>query len=122
MHLLHRLILSLSALFLAGCASAPLKPEYTWLGYDLTARSDKPDHSKVLLFNSSNRFLYPTDLTARINIWIDGKAVGTCSIGEYVQVLVPKGERTLRLMHWDLVEFSSEHPLTLKSDETIVEV
>jgi hypothetical protein len=73
-----------------------------------------PDsRSRVVFFNSSNRAMYGIDKTGRIDIRIDGAALGTVDIGEYVQTFLPKGDHQVELRHRDTVWMKSNHRLAV---------
>jgi hypothetical protein len=103
-------ILVLVAMF--GCGAAILKPEYPFLGPDLAASPKSAANSKVLIYNNSNSLFEAT--AQPMEVRIDGKAVASLRIGEYVQLELPPGQYTLNLTHWDMAPFRRDHPLSVR--------
>jgi hypothetical protein len=97
----------------------PVRPEVPLLGNDLSAHAASPASAKLVLVNSSSKLLHGADNTARINIRIDGKAVGGPNIGEYVQVELPKGEHELEVWHLDMIKFATKRKVTVDQDLVI---
>lgn len=124
MHRAARLLLAsaLPALLLSACMMAPVRPDMPHLNDDISARSTRPDEVRLVFYNNSNKLTHGLDNTGRINVWLDGKAVGGPDIGEFVQVQVPRKPYRVRLVHLDMTEMSSEHQLDATADPTYVEV
>jgi hypothetical protein len=72
-----------------------------------------------VLVNNSSKLLHGTDGTGRINVLLDGKAVGGPNIGEYVQIEVPKGKHTLETWHLDVIKFRTEEEINVDQDLVI---
>lgn len=104
---------------LSGCAMAPVRPELPLLGNDLSVRSPSSDHAKLVLINNSSKLLHGADGTGRINVRLDGKAVGGPNIGEYLQVQVPKGRHSLEVWHLDVIKFRTEQEINVDQDLVI---
>jgi hypothetical protein len=118
-----RSIVALSSVaLLAGCMMAPIKPEITHLSEDIASRSSVPGEARLVFFNNSSKLMYGPDNTGRVNIWLNGKALGGPNIGEYIQVQLPKGKHQLTLMHLDMFEFRSVHDLEALDDLLFVEL
>jgi hypothetical protein len=96
---------SVLATSVAGCMMAPVRPEVPLLGSDLSVRSSNPDQVKLVFVNNSSKLLHGVDATGRINVRLDGKAVGGPNIREYVQVQVAKGKHTVEIWHRDVINF-----------------
>ena len=109
-------------LALAACMMAPVKPELTHLNEDVNSPSPVQREVRLVFFNNSSKLMYGPDNTGRINIWLNGKAVGGPDIGEYIQVQVPKGKHQLTLVHLDGIEFKSTHELQAVESLLFVEV
>jgi hypothetical protein len=109
-------------LALAACMMAPIKPEMLHLNEDVNSPSPVQGEVRLVFFNNSNKLMYGPDNTGRINIWLNGKAVGGPDIGEYIQVQVPKGKLQLTLVHLDGIEFKSTHELQAADRLLFVEV
>jgi hypothetical protein len=100
----------------SGCLMAPVRPEVPLLGSDLSVGSSRPDQAKLVFVNSSSKLLHGADATGRINVRLDGKAVGGPNVGEYLQVQVPKGKHTLEVWHRDVINFRTEHEINVDQD------
>ena len=107
------------ALCLTGCMMRPVRQEVPSLGNDLSARAASPATAKLVLVNNSGKLLHGADNTGRINVRIDGKAVGGPNIGEYVQVEVPKGKHQLEVWHLDLIKFATKQEVFVDQDLVI---
>lgn len=112
----------LATMALAGCMMAPIKPDMDHLDGAIDSRSSKPEEVRVVFFNNSNKLMYGVDNTGRVNITLNGKAVGGPNIGEYIQVQIPRGKHQVGLTHLDLFEFRSSHELDATADPLYVEV
>jgi hypothetical protein len=111
-------LLLVAAFFAAvsGCAMAPVQPEVPLLGSDLSVRSSNPNEAKLVFVNTTSKLSHGADGTSRINVRIDGKAVGGPNIGEYVQVQVPKGKHQVEVWHLDVMKFRSEEEINVDQD------
>lgn len=105
-----------------GCMVAPIQSELPLLGANLAQRSTQSGEVVMILFNNSSKLMYGLDSTGRINVRLNGKAVGGPNIGEYVMLQIPKGRHRLQLSHLDLIEFKSEHDIEAADDPLIVEM
>jgi hypothetical protein len=101
---------------LSGCAMAPVQPEVPLLGSDLSVRSSHPDQAKLVFVNTTSKLTHGADGTSRINVRLDGKAVGGPNIGEYVQIQVPKGRHHLEVWHLDVLKFRTEQEINVDQD------
>jgi hypothetical protein len=115
-------LIAFTATLLSGCMMAPIKPDLPHLNESIESRSTKADEARLIFFNNSNKLLFGLDNTGRINVLLNGKAVGGPNIGEYIQVQVPKGKYLLNLVHLDLFEFRSVHELDVQDDPLFVEL
>ncbi|GHA39862.1 hypothetical protein GCM10007103_21590 [Salinimicrobium marinum] len=78
-------------------------------------------NGKVLLYNGAN-FLHTMDNTARINIWIDDKALGQLRPGEYVVIDLDNQQYNIELLHLDAVKMRSRHSLEVNEDTKVIMV
>jgi hypothetical protein len=117
--LLPTLVAAVVSWTFSGCAMAPLRPEVPHLGNDLAVRASTPELAKLVLINNSSKMLHGADGTGRINVRLDGKAVGGPNIGEFVQIQVPKGMHTLEIWHLDLIKFRTEREIAVDQDLVI---
>lgn len=106
----------------SGCMVAPIQSELPLLAVDLEQRSTQSGEVVMILFNNSSKLMYGLDSTGRINVRLNGKAVGGPNIGEYVMLQIPKSKHRLLLSHLDLIEFKSEHDIEAADDQLIVEM
>ena len=108
-------------MMLAACASPRITPQTKLPGQRLT-ESTPGQKSRVVFFNSSNRAMYGVDKSGRIDIYIDGAALATVDIGEYVQTFLPKGDHQVELRHRDMVWMKSTHRLDVDREAEWVRV
>ncbi len=78
-------------------------------------------NGKVLLYNGAN-FLHTMDNTARLNIWIDDKALGQLRPGEYVVVELGEQEYEFELLHLDAVKMRSRHKVVVDENTKVIMV
>lgn len=114
------IILALS--LLTSCALKPIQSEFVYLYNDLNnVELDKLGDGKVLIYNGADA-LHKIDNTARLNIWIDGKALGQIRPSEYVIINLDKSEHTFKVLHIDLVNMRSEHNVLIDNDTKIIKI
>jgi hypothetical protein len=101
---------------LSGCMMAPVQPEVPLLGSDLSVRTATPDQFKLVLVNTTSKVTHGVDNTGRINVRIDGKAVGGPNIGEYLQVEVSRGKHQLEVWHRDVINFRTKKEFVVEQD------
>jgi hypothetical protein len=114
------LLAALTSVAVSGCALPPLAREVPLLRPELTTQPSKPENSKVLIYNNSNRLAFL--LTGKMHVRLNGRGVAALEIGEYVQIEVPKGKHTLMLSHWDMIVFNSIHELNVDASSIFVEI
>lgn len=115
------LLLTLAAVGVTGCSVLPpVKNEIPLVGPGGISRIDDPTRVKVLIFNASNPVWSGSN--SGKDIWLDGKGVGRIETGQYVELVVPKGSHTLKLLHQDLFDFYSTHEIKVSDDESIIEI
>jgi len=117
---LHSALLA-SIACIAGCSLTPVKNEMP-LVRSFTARATNSNDTKVVIFNESSMVLHGIDNTGRLNVKLDGKGVARLQIGEYVQVIVPRGKHQVYLEHRDMFMFRSDHELEFTNAETFLQV
>lgn len=79
-------------------------------------------HARVIFFNTSNRLLYGPDGTDRINVFVNGKPIGSIRIGNYLQVFLPIGSHRLTLRHRDIHDFQDDYRILIDGKLLLVEV
>jgi hypothetical protein len=118
------LLLSLllaSLLPLTGCFT-PVKNEIPLATGNLRSPPDNPNETRLVIYNKSNPVLYGLDGSSRINVKLNGKGVGRLNIGQYAQVIMPKGKCQVDMKHLDLVVFSSQRWVDLNDPVSFVEI
>ena len=81
-----------SLLFITSCALKPITSEYTFIKTDLAKINlDNLGEGTILVYNGANIF-HKMDNTARLNIWINGRALGQIRAGEYVIINLKDGK------------------------------
>lgn len=109
-------------ILLNSCALKPIKSEYNFsnsglINYDLT----KLGKGKVLIYNGAN-ILHKLDNTARLNIWINDKALGQIKPSEYVIIDLMYDKYQFKLLHIDLVNMRSNHQVEINEDTKVIMV
>ncbi len=89
------IILFLIIILLSSYALKPITSEYTFLKTDIEKVDlDKLGNGTVLIHNGAD-ILHKIDVTARLNIWIDNKALGQIRPSEYVIINLKEGKHLL---------------------------
>ena len=112
MKFLRLVLIALALAALAGCAVPRLASQFPPTDQRLTAPV-LTGHSRVIVFNASLVALPGVDHTDRLQVLIDGHALGSLDRGEYAQVFLPPGRHDVTLRHRDIVWFETEHPLLI---------
>lgn len=109
-------------ILISACGATPPVREVTLPEQKLGVESADRAHSKLVLFNDSNRVMYGMDGSGKINIHLDGKGAGQLRIGEYLILDVTKGAHKIDLLHVDMMTFKSSHDIEVKNDEEYAKV
>lgn len=116
------LIAVLLSLFLISCGLKPVASEYTFIKTDIEdVKLDDLGNGNVLIYNGAD-ILHKMDNTARLNIWIDNKAVGQLKPSEYAIINLESGPYQVRLLHIDVFNMKSEHQVVIDKDTKIIKV
>lgn len=116
------LIAVLLSLFLISCGLKPVASEYTFIQTDIEdVKLDDLGSGNVLIYNGAD-ILHKMDNTARLNIWIDNKAVGQLKPSEYAIINLESGPYQVRLLHIDVFNMKSEHEVVIDKDTKIIKV
>ncbi|TDO05070.1 hypothetical protein [Sunxiuqinia elliptica] len=108
------------AVFMGSCALRPIATEYPVKPLESDEiRLDKLGDGKVLIYNGAD-ILHKIDNTARLNIWIDNKALGQIRPGEYVVLEIGEGEHEFKLLHIDVFRMRSEHNVEIDPQTRII--
>ena len=62
------------------------------------------------------------DLTARLNIWIDDKALGQIKPSEYVIINLKNGEYQFKALHIDVVNMRSTHDVIIDNNTKVIKI
>ncbi len=109
-------------LFTTSCALKPIISEYNFIKTDL----EKVDLSKlgngtVLIYNGADVF-HKLDNTARLNIWINNKALGQIRGREYVIINLKKGNYQFKALHIDVVNMRSTHEVVIDETTKVIKI
>ena len=100
----------------------PLESEYSYINQDLGSIDfNELGNGKVLIYNDieSDRKI---GKAARLNIWIDNKALGQLNSREYVVIELESKTYLFKVNHFDVFTRSSEHKLEINNDTKIVKI
>lgn len=118
-------VLSLSflliALLLSGCLS-PVKNEIPLSGGSVLDNPQGTNDTRLTIYNDSNFLGFGLDGSGRINVKLNGQGVALIKIGEYAEVIVPKGKYEVELTHLDMTEFASRQQIELTEPVSILEI
>lgn len=115
--------LILIILFLtSSCALKPLKSEYTFVRDNMeNVNLDKLGNGKIMIYNGAD-ILHKVDVTGRLNVWIDDQALGQIRPAEYVVIELKQGNHEFKLLHIDMVNMRSTHPITITDTTTVIRI
>jgi hypothetical protein len=115
------LILLISTL--TGCSPLKyIKSEYNLIrtsGNDISL--SEFGNGKILIFNGSG-MMHKIDDTSRLNIWINGNALGQLKANEYAVLLLLPGTYNFRLQHKDFANFESTHEVEITKETSFIKV
>jgi hypothetical protein len=115
-------LLFFTVLLLTSCALKAIPSDYTFVKND----SEKLELSnlgngKVLIYNGAS-ILHKIDNTARLNVWIDDKALGQIRTGEYVVIDIEKGKHHFKSLHLDMVNMRSNDNIEIDENTKVIEI
>ena len=116
------LILFSIILLFTSCALKPIISEYTLVKTDL----EKVDIGKlgngiILIYNGAD-ILHKIDNTARLNIWIDNKALGQIRPREYVIINLKDGNYEFKALHIDILKMKSTHDVKIDVNTKVIKI
>ena len=118
----NKILLFSVLLLLTSCALKPIISEYNFIKTDLEkVELDKLGNGTILIYNGAN-ILHKVDLTARLNIWIDDKALGQIKPSEYVIINLKNGEYQFKALHIDVVNMRSTHDVTIDNNTKVIKI
>ena len=115
------LILVISTL--TGCSPLKsIKSEYNLIRTSAGGISaNEVGNGKILIFNGSG-MKNKIDDTSRLNIWINGNALGQLNANEYAVILLLPGTYNFRLQHKDVANFESTHEVEITKETIFINV
>lgn len=111
-----------TVLLLSSCALRPIPSEYSFVKTDLdSVNIDNLGNGQILIYNGAN-FLHRLDNTARLNAWIDNKALGQIRPAEFVIINLENGTYEFKLLHIDIVNMRSEHEVIIDNGIKVIKI
>lgn len=109
-------------LLVSSCALKPIISDYTFIKTNLeNVDFDKLGNGTVLIYNGAD-ILHKIDNTARLNIWINNKALGQIRSREYVIINLKKGKYQFKALHIDIVNMRSTHDVEIDENTKIIKI
>lgn len=109
-------------LFIVSCALKPIPSEYNFIKRDIEKIDlNELGNGNILIYNGAN-ILHKMDNTARLNIWIENKALGQIKPGEYVIVNLKNQEYEFKALHIDVVKMKSIHKVLIDKETKIIKI
>ena len=116
------IILFSTLLVLTSCALKPISSEFSFVKTDLEkVELDKLGDGNILIYNGAN-ILHKLDNTARLNVWINNKALGQIRPSEYVIINLTDGKYDFKALHIDLVNMRSNHEVVIDNKTKIIKI
>ena len=115
-------LIALIVIICNSCALKPIASEYDFVKVnteDVTLNN--LGNGKVLIYNGSD-ILHKIDNTARLNVLINGRALGQVRPREYVVMNFSSGSYSFKLQHIDLVNMRSEHTVEIDADTKVIRI
>ncbi|QDO94694.1 hypothetical protein FNB79_12225 [Formosa sediminum] len=107
---------------LYSCGLKPITSEYAFIKSDIEEIDlDHLGNGKVLIYNDAS-ILHTLDNTARLNIWINNKALGQIRPKEYAIINFEPGTHQFKVLHIDFVNIKSEHTVDINQDSKVIRV
>ena len=116
------ILLFLVASLLNSCALKPIASQYTFVKTNLyKITRDKLGNGKILIYNGAD-ILHKIDNTARLNVWINDKALGQIRPREYVIINLKRGNYTFKALHIDVFKMKSTHDVRIDENTRIIKL
>ena len=116
------LILFSTVLFTTSCALKPIISEHTFVKTDLKKVDlDKLGNGTILIYNGAD-ILHKIDNTARLNVWIDNKALGQIRAREYVIINLKNGTHQFKALHIDVFKMRSSHDVEIDENTKVIKI
>lgn len=114
--------LFLITLLFSSCALKPITSQYTFVETDLNnVALEKLGNGKILIYNGAD-ILHKIDNTARLNVWINDKALGQIRPREYVIINLQKGDYTFKALHIDVLKMKSTHDVKISENTKVIKI
>lgn len=107
-------------LTLSSCALRTVPSDYASVKLDVIDNNTL-GNGKVLIYNGAG-ILHKMDNTARLNIGLDGKSLGQIRPKEYVIVDLEKGKHEFTVLHIDMVNMRSKHPVEIDENTKVIKI
>lgn len=114
-------LLFILTIFISGCGIRTIKPEMSIPNQSLLEEAPK-EMTKVIFFNDSNMLAYGLDGSSKINLKLNGKAVGSINRGRYAQLFLLSGAYDLYMAHFDLSTYKSNYKLNIGKDDAYIRI
>jgi len=115
-------LIVVTVFFMTGCSVVPVTPEFDLPPQDVSLLSEDLAKVHLIIFNDSNRYLYGADRTGKMNVMLDGKNAGTLNTGQYLILIIDKGEHEIGLYHRDILNFRTSHKSDLQKSEQYLKI
>jgi hypothetical protein len=117
-----RTVLFLAIILMTSCALKPITSKYNFIKTDLeNVALDKLGNGTILIYNGAD-ILHKIDNTARLNIWIDNKALGQIRPSEYVIINLKNGIHQFKALHIDIVNMRSTHEVQIDNKTKVIKI
>ena len=115
------LLLTMLFIFLSGCGIRKIKPEMRIPSQSILEETPS-EMTKVIFFNDSNALSSGLDGSAKINLKLNGKAVGSINIHKYAQLFLSPGTYDLYMAHFDLFTFESDYKINIGKEDVYIRI
>ena len=107
---------------LTSCGLKAVPSDYSFIDIGMeNVTIDKLGNGKVLVYNGAD-ILHKVDNTARLNVWIDGRAVGQVRGAEYVVIELKPGTYDFKVQHLDMFNMRSNHEVIVTEKTKVIRV
>ena len=119
-HRITTLILILS-LFTSCSTLKPINSEYNLIRTSTSPEVYRHGNGKILIYNGAG-YLNKIDDTARLNIWINDKALGQLRANEYVVLYLLPDTYKFKIKHKDGLNFENVHTIKIDNNTSVINV
>lgn len=111
----------LPLLFLTSCALKSIATEYETINIEKENITNNIGNGQIMIYSAAD-WTNRIDNTAKLNVWIDGKALGQLRPREYAIINMEKGEHKISLLHIDVFNMRSDHQFLIDENTKIIKV